>query len=562
MVTVSQYVMDFLVKKGIKDIFIVAGGGSMYLLDALRSNLELNYICNHHEQASAMSAEAYARVTGNFGTCLVSTGPATTNALTGVACAWNDSIPVMYVSGQANSKYLIRDTGMRQYGVHEAPIIPMVKPITKYAVMIENALNIRYELEKAYHTMMSGRKGPVWIDIPLDIQNTLINEDELPSYIPGLISEQKTNLQSIMALFNKSEKPALLIGAGCIDSIDDILQWVEDKNITLFCTKNIYGRIPRSHPTYMGMVGINGNRKANLALQDADFLMILGARMPLSTVGYAFDAFAPNAYKLRVDIDPIIIVNSFIKSDWSLVRSIKDFMLDLLHSDISTRESRYSAVYDEVEDIPNRQLSHKYVDSYNLYKHLSNYGIPVLVTDQGAAFYSWSQAYDVKPGGLSFTNGGFSPMGYGLPAAIGACVASKKPVVCVSGDGSLEMNIQELQTIVHYNLPIKILVFNNNGYGSITNTQDAFFNKQYIGSEPSSGLSIVNIEKIAIAYDIPFIHIDSDLELSKIALVLASPGPYMVALNHDIHQEIIPKVKGKRLEDGSILPGRFESMYP
>jgi acetolactate synthase-1/2/3 large subunit len=562
-IRVADYVMNFLAQRQIKNVYTLAGGGSMYLLDALGHHPDLRYICNHHEQASAMSAEADARVTRNFGVCLVSTGPATTNTLTGVLCAWNDSIPVMFISGQANSKYLIKDTGLRQHGVHEADIVSVVSHVVKYAVTIDDAEKIRYYLERSYTHMMEGRKGPVWLDIPLDIQNTLIDPDNLAGYIHiswGSNNEEVIIQQSIQK-FNKAHKPAVLIGAGCSNNITDVLSWATINNLTILSTKNIYGQIPRDTKNYMGMIGIYGNRKANLALQDSGCLLILGARLPFSATGYAPEHFAPKAYKIRVDIDEATLTHSKVICNDIYCMSIEDFFNIAKRVHIDSRPI-YSEQYADIEDIPDRKYNHLYVNSYNFYKALSNYNVPYLVTDQGAAFYSWSQAYDVKKGTLSFTNGGFSPMGYGLPAAIGACIAGKAMTVLVTGEGSFELNIQELQTIRHYNLPIKCFVFENGGYGSIKNTQDAFCKGYYVGSDNSSGLTCVDPYEIAMAYHLSSATIETDLELSKLEQILSDERPMIIKVKLDPHQEILPKVKATINADGTISPGRLEKMAP
>jgi acetolactate synthase-1/2/3 large subunit len=563
--TVAEYVIDFIVKKEVKHIFTVSGGGSMYLLEAMSKKVD--YVCNHHEQASSISAEAYARVSNNFGVCLVSTGPAVTNTLTGVACAWNDSIPVMYISGQAKSDHLIGNTRMRQRGVHEVDTIKIVSPITKYAKCVLDENEIGNILDDAYKEMMQGRKGPVWIDIPLDIQNAEIEF--------GNVYKEKLEIKTyhdvvlhgyhFIGDINASSSPIIIIGAGSLKCLSKVIKFALDHNIAMVSTKNAYGYIPADTKGYLGMVGIYGNRKANIALQDSDYVLVLGARLPYSATGYNVQKYAKKAKKCIVDIDTNQVLNwhhvyceDVVQFDEVICEDVEHVINTLMLSDVK-QKNNYADKYYDIEDIPNLKENKKYVDSYYFYKKLSDIDIPILVTDQGASFYSWSQAYKVKDG-ISFTNGGFSPMGYGLPAAIGAYEASKKPVVLVTGDGGFEMNIQELQTICHYNMPITIFVFENEGYGSIKNTQDAFFNSHYVGSDPLSGVSCVNIKRIAFAYRIPYDIINNDEELYKLKSINLSTSN-IIEVKLDPHQKIIPKVIPE-IKDGIIIPGKLENMYP
>lgn len=570
MIKVSDYVINFLVKKGIKDIFLVSGGASMHLLDSLGSSPDLKYYCNHHEQASAMSAEGYARITKNFGVCLVSSGPAQTNALTGLMCAWEDSIPVMFISGNCNSDHLKGDTELRQRGVHEVDILPMVKDVTKYSVRLSKATNIQFELEKLYYWMMEGRKGPVWIDIPVDIQGKLVDECSLDHFGKASIMKPPldlTKFNTLYRLLRESSRPVILIGGGALEEIPSIIQWANARTIPIVCTKNAYGYISGNTMGYVGMIGINGGRQANLTVQNADLVLILGSRLSLPSIGYATDMFAKDAKKIMVDIDFNTIRHSFVHIDLAFCTSIHYFIANVLSGvHIEPKDTSWALkVYCEYTvDFPFRPVNKRFVDAYNFYDQLGN-ALPkdtVVVADQGAAFYAWSQSFFVEES-VSFTNGGFSPMGYGLPAAIGACIANnKKPTVCVIGDGGLEMNIQELQTIVHYNLPIKIFVFSNNGYGSIRNTQDANFNGRYVGSDPSSGVSCVNVLGISEAYQMEAYTISNDNELDMLERTFELEGSVLIDVKLDPNQKIEPKVVATKNVDGSIKPGLLEDMTP
>jgi acetolactate synthase-1/2/3 large subunit len=562
---VSDYVMDFLVKKGAKTIFTVSGGGSMHLLDSMGRNKALSYICNHHEQAAAFAAEGYARASGTFGVCLVSTAPAATNAVTGVLAAWNDSIPVFYISGQANSKYLIGTTGMRQRGVHEADIVSIVKPITKYATIVYYAIDIRFKLEKAFDVMMQGRKGPVWIDIPLDIQAAEIEPDKLEKYFDAFnLSGQEygfpvEDIYSSLFEFNKRKHPLVILGGGTVSKINYFITFLTQHNMSFVSTKNTYGYIPYNTKNYLGMVGINGHRKANLALHNCDGLLILGSRLAFPITGYNLTNFAPNALKIQVDIDPLVLQHVNVKIDHQFNMDVFSFLPFMQGMPVYENNP-----FNDVENLPKYTVHSKFVDSYMFYMMLSQYTPQdsIIITDQGAAFYSWSQAYTMQKGQLGFTNGGSSPMGYGLPAAIGAWEATKRPIVLVVGDGGLEMNIQELQTIKQHGMNIKIFVFENQGYNSIKQTQDNFFKGFYVGSDPSSGLTCVDCSRIADAYGVYSYVIYADYYLHLIKAAFLDTLPRIVKIILDPHQDTVPKVKALIQEDGTILPGSFDNMYP
>lgn len=564
-IKVSDYVMKFLAGKGCSTVFTFAGGGAAHLMDSLGKAPTLGYISCHHEQAAAMAAEGYARTTGTFGVCLVSTGPATTNTITGVECAWNDSIPVLFISGQAASHSLILDKPLRQNGVHEANIIPIISPITKYAQQVLHARDIPKVLEDAYEKMMGGRPGPVWVDIPLDVQAAQI---PVGAYIPPPVKPinqlefEHDPLEKFDELFQHCEKPLVLIGGGAVRDIPHILSTLAKYNLPCVTTKNAFGYVPTMTRNYMGMIGINGSRKANLSVQNCDLLLVLGSRLAYPVTGYDVSAFAPNAKKIIVDIDSSQVIYGHVRPDLHLPMSIAEFLRKFNEIPMIRMRKPFTQKYASVENIPNLQPNERYVDSYYFYKELSRYKIPVLVTDQGAAFYSWSQAYEPSRYGISFTNGGFSPMGYGLPAAIGACVAAHTPVVCVAGDGGFELNIQELQTIVHHKLPVKIFVFENKGYASIRHTQDMLFGGVYVGSDPDSGLSCVDPCAIASAYGIFSYIIENDYELWKLSWAFDTDGPVIVKVILDPKQEIIPKVRPTVAADGTMFPGKLESMYP
>ena len=510
---VSEYIMERLADAGVEKIFMVSGGGGMFLIEALGNNPRIQHVSNHHEQASVMAAEGYQRATRNLGVALVTTGPAATNALTGVCCAWNDSIPMMILSGQAKTPTLIGDTGMRQRGTHEVNITPIVAPVTKYAVTIKDVKEVRYHFEKALYLAKNGRPGPVWLDIPLDIQSAEINPAELKGYEPEKVTYD-LKLDKLYALLKEAKRPLILAGQGLkLSKTEEIFLNIAEKyNIPVVTPKNGFDMIWEEHPMLAGRIGINGQRAGNLAVQNADFLLILGARLPLVTVGYETELFAPNAKKVIIDCDKAQLKHCWIHTDLQIEADLKEFMpaleLKLKNEDYNynsdfwvKKVQGYRTKYPTVtKDVIEQK---KYVDSYFFFERLSHYMNPddVLVTDQGATFYSITTAFKVKKGQLAFTNGGFSPMGYGLPASVGCAFAKGvNRVVSVNGDGGLQMNLQELQTIIHHNLNMKVFVFNNDGYLSIKHTQTNFFNGHLVGSDPKSGVSCPDSIKLGKAY--------------------------------------------------------------
>ena len=582
MIRLSDYVIDRVAKEGVKHVFMVSGGGGMYLIDSLGRRSDVAYVCNHHEQASSMAAEGYQRISDNLGVALVTTGPAGTNAITGVLCAWNDSIPMLVLSGQANSKFLIDDTGLRQRGVHEANITKIVESVTKYAVTVKDEKKIRYHLDKAIYLAKNGRPGPVWIDIPLDIQSKMIDPETLEPFTPEIeypkIAEpDSTNdIQCLVGLLKNSARPILLAGHGIRlgKAQQEFLHFVEKYRLPVVTSKNAFDIIHDDHELLAGRIGINGQRAGNFAVQNADLVLSLGCRLAFPTVGYATEHFAREAKKVIVDIDPNQLQHATIKADLSIHSDLKIFLGKL--DTALDREPRvdhpawiaqchhWREKYPPV--LPEWRNQKKYVNPYYFFEILSEEmeSRDILVTDQGATFYCSTVAFKVKKGQRAFTNGGFSPMGYGLPAAIGACFASNRQrVVCAHGDGGLEMNIQELQTVAHYHLPIKLFVFNNMGYLSIKHTQTAYFNGFFVGSDPASGVSCPDTLKIAKAYGLPSFRIKNHRNLREhIRAALASEGPVMVDVLLDPLQPFLPKASSEKKPDGRMVSKPLEDMYP
>ena len=505
MIKLSDYVISFIANLGLRHIFMLTGGGCMHLVDSIGRNKDIKYICTLHEQAAAIAAEAYARVNNNIGVAVVTSGPGGTNTITGVIGAWLDSIPVLIISGQVKIETtIINNPELRQLGDQEINIVDIVKPITKYAVMVTDKNEIKYHLQKAVYLAKSGRPGPVWIDIPLDIQGAYVDEESLKNYdYSDRIVDLDSQIDIVMNLLKKSDRPVIIAGNGIklSGAVKEFRILIDKLKIPVIGTFAGYDIVPSTSPYYFGRYGTVGQRAGNFAVQNADLILAIGARMNIRAISYNYKAFAREAIKIVVDIDPAELVKPTLKIDVPIWQDAKRFIVDMLkdignHNNICSKDNwlkkclEYKTKYPNIT--PEREQVKKFVDSYYFFKKLSNLTEDgtIFVFGDGTACVSSYQSLDVKPNQRVIVNSGCASMGYALPAAIGACLANdKKEVICVTGDGSIQMNIQELQTIVHHKLPIKIFVLNNQGYISIRNTQKAFFNGIFIGSNKESGVS-------------------------------------------------------------------------
>ncbi|MEN6622316.1 MAG: thiamine pyrophosphate-binding protein [Smithella sp.] len=587
MIKVSDFIVKYLAScdEVAKDVFLVSGGGMMHNLDSVGRSQDIRYICNHHEQACAIAAEGYARVSNKVGVAFVTTGPGGTNAITGVMGAWVDSIPTLTISGQVKVSTTVHaEPGLRQLGDQEINIIDIVKPITKYAVMVTDKSSIKYHLQKAIYFAKSGRFGPVWIDVPLDIQAALVEEEQLESFDAsemGAIFDKaavEKQIAEIMTFLKTSKRPTFIVGNGVrlAEAEEKFLTLAERSGIPVLTTISGVDLISSDHPLFFGRPGILGARAANFIMQNSDLLIVIGTRMNLRIIGYAFEAVAREAVKIMVDIDSREMGKYTFRPDLKIC-SDAGYFIDRFLEAITRKDGidldinqwldycgrlrkQYPTVTDEHRAIQN------YVSSYYFAEVLSDC-LPndaVVVTGNGTAYTSTFQAFPIKKGQRLFANVGCAAMGYDLPAAIGACFANHcKDVVCVTGDGSIQMNLQELQTIVYHQLPIKIFMFENQGYVSIKNTQDNFFGGYYTGSESSSGVSIPNMLKIAQAYGIPVEQVENHKELKqKIEAVLQRKGPVLCEVVTDPHEKLYPKAFSEKKPDGSIVSRPLEDLNP
>jgi len=578
----SDYVASFLINQGIHDVFLVPGGGNMHLIDSIGRNKKIRYICNHHEQASSMAAEGYSRLKNNIGVAFVTSGPGGTNAITGVAGSWLDSIPILIISGQVKLPDTIyKNKGLRQFGDQEINIIDIVKPITKYAVMITEKNEIRYHLEKAFYLAKSGRPGPAWIDVPLDIQSSQIVEDELIVFEPEkdiIQSDHKIVMSEIISLLKKSKRPLFILGNGIrlSHAESEIMELLNILKVPAVTSINGTDLINEEYEYYIGRPGICGQRGANFAIQNCDLLISIGSRLMLRQIGFDYKMFAREAIKIIVDIDENELnkksLNANIKICYDARKFINDFLKILKSQNIlidNLNEWKEKCVYwkekyNKIE--PQFSNQEEYVNSYYFIDKLNNFLSKEdhIITSVGTAKISTLFAIKIKSGQRLITNKSLAAMGYGLPAAIGACVANgRKQVICIENDGSLQFNIQELQTVIHYKLPIKIFIFNNNGYLSIKITQKNYFPGNLTAADPSSGISFPDLKKIAKAYDIPFVRINNKNEISKkLKKVFNNAGCIICEIMMDPWQELIPKVNSTQRKNGMIVSKTLEDMYP
>lgn len=582
MIKVSDYIINFVNKNmGIKDIFMLAGGGWMHLLNSLGENKNINYICNLHEQGAAIAAEAYGQYTNNIGVAMVTTGPGGTNAITGVAAGWIDSTPMMIISGQVKRSDMILNKNLRQLGAQEVNIIPIVKHITKYAITIMEPEKIRYHLEKAYYIATTGRKGPVWLDIPLDIQGTIIDENKLEKFIPDEEKKLDINyfnekIKTIINLINNSKRPVFFIGNGvCLSNAQEkFLQLARNLNIPILTTWKTIDLLEEDNPLFIGRPGSIASRGANFNLQNSDLFISIGARMDFPQVAFNHKNFAKNAKKIIVDIDKNEINKLNSDIDVKVVCDAKIFINELYANKekitykdngwikfCKTLLKKYPLVLKEYLQLKNYVNSYVLIDI--LSKEMSENDI-LVPGSSGSCSEVTCQSFKVKKGQVVLNNQGLGSMGFGLPASIGACIASgKKRTVCINGDGGFFLNIQELEVVKRLNLPIKYFILNNDGYGSIRNMQNNHFKGHYVGSGRTSGVTLPDIQNISEAYGIKSSKIDNQENINnKIREILNLEGPYICEVMIEQNQQTQPRVSSKKLENGSMLSMPIENMYP
>lgn len=579
MIKLSDYIAKRLKEKySIKHIFMISGGGAMHLNDSFGKFIP--YICNHNEQASAIAAEGYARVHQNLAVVNVTTGPGGLNCLNGVFGQYTDSVPVLYISGQvkyATTLASCPQIPLRQLGDQEVDIIACVKPLTKYAIMLTDANDIEYVLDKAIYLATHGRKGPVWIDIPLDLQAAMIDETKLKKYnykedelvLPPFDKE----LNALQSLFAKAKRPLIVAGHGIrlAGAKKEFAELVEKLGIPVVTTMNGFDIIEGDNKNFIARIGTVANRAGNFALQNADLVLCIGSRNNIRQVSYNWENFAKNAQLVCVDIDKAELDKPTIKPNIKIHADAKDFIVQLaqIHLNNSFQEwlrwcQELKAKYPPISEA--ERIAHNPIEPYYFTHKLLTYfkDDELVVCGNGSAFILPFQTGIVKKNQRYIWNSGDASMGYDLPAAIGACIANNnKQTICIAGDGSIMMNLQELQTMKHYNLPIKLFILNNNGYISIQQTQKNFFEGRMTACTTDSGVSLPDFIQVAKSFDLPAVKIDNVNHLDEqIKSVLNANTPVVCEVMLSPDYIFAPKLSAKKLDDGTMISPSLEDMFP
>lgn len=585
-VKLSDFVIDFIAKTGVKHIFLVSGGGNIHLIDSVGKSTKIKYICNHHEQACATAAEAYSKITGNLGVCLVTTGPGATNTITGVLGAWLDSIPMLVISGQVRRDLIGAGKGLRQLGDQETNIVDIVKPITKYAKTVMNPEDIRFHFEKAVYLAKNGRPGPVWIDIPLDVQGIYIKLSKLKKFNPDTIKlSYQTNKKTLKRLVSqtitrlkKAKRPILYVGHGIrlAHAQNQITHLISLLKIPALTSYAGYDLIPSNSPYFFGRAHAFGQRAANFIIQNCDLLLSIGARLDIRTIGFTYKAFARGAYKIMVDIDSEELNKKILSVDLKANFDAKVFIEEMIKQ-LKQKQLKiniddwlfYGKKMNQKYPIMSKEFwkEKKYVNPYCFIETISKLLKPgeIIVLSDGVGPLNCSyQALFIQKGQRVILNNGCAQMGYGLPAAIGASFAAgKQRVICFEGDGSLQLNIHELQVMKHYNLPIKLFIYSNDGYLSIRNTQNNLFAGRHVASDFKSGVSCPDFVKVAMAYGLPAVRINNHQDMkAKIEKVLNTKGPIVCDINSVRNLTLIPKLLTKKTSDGRFVSPPLEEMSP
>jgi len=601
-IRVSDYIAQRCLDAGATDVFLVTGGGAMHLNDAFARNEGLRVTCFHHEQAAAMAAEAYFRCSGRLAVLNVTTGPGGVNALNGVYGAYVDSMAMLVISGQVKRETYVGTYGLplRQLGDQEADIIAVSRSLVKYGSVLTDPLKVRAVMDKAIFLALSGRPGPVWIDVPIDVQSALVTPDTLEPWDgniekltsdPGVTHNTQAELEAslnpveldraveqIIDRLLSAERPVIFLGNGVrlAGISSDVLELFEEFEIAVVTGWNAHDLLPNDHPCYAGRPGTVGDRAGNFSVQNADFLLVLGCRLNIRQVSYNFKSFASRAWKAMVDVDPVELRKPTLSIDLPICSDLRRFWpifssalrkhkprrahLNYLGWCVE-RVKRYPVVLPEYRSNP--YPINPYVFIEILFQSLPDDA--VVVAGNGSACVMGFQAAKIKKGQRFFTNSGDASMGYDLPAAIGAAIAGKgSPVYCLAGDGSLMMNLQELQTVVGYGLPVKIIVINNQGYQSIRQTQNSYFKDNVFGTGPQDGVTLPDFVRVASAFGLKSKKIVKITEVTSEELqsLLTNSEPILIDLHVDVHQPFSPKLASRKLEDGTMESPELDDMSP
>ncbi len=585
MIRVADYIAQELARRGIHHVFMVTGGGAMHLNDAFGRHPDLTVVCCHHEQACAIAAESYYRLTNRLAAVNVTTGPGATNAITGVYGAYVDSLGMVVISGQSKWETLVRSTDLplRQLGDQEVDIVRMVGGITKYAVVVQDPATIRYHLERALHLAVNGRPGPVWLDVPVNVQAAKIEPEALRDYDPAedrIVfggGDLEVVARTILAKLAVAERPVIYAGSGIrLSGAHELfLRLLDRLGVPVVTAWNSNDLVPDDHGCYAGRPGSVGDRAGNFAVQNSDVLLILGCRLNIRLISYNWENFARAAFKIWVDVDAAELRKPTVRPDLPVHADLAELLPVLFRLAegfdrhrlaawrvwCQERRRRYPVVLPEYWQNAHNVNPYCFMD--RLFDELGE--DEVIVTADGTACVTAFQVARIRRGMRLYHNSGSAPMGYDLPAAVGAAVAlgGGHRVVCLAGDGSIMMNLQELQTVVHLRLPVKIFVLNNQGYHSIRQTQQSFFHDNIVGCGTESGLSFPEWGRLAQAFGLPFQRCaDHDGLAGAIRATLDVPGPSFCEIVLDLRQVFAPKLSSRKLDDGRMVTSPPEDMAP
>ncbi len=591
---VSDLIADHLADRGIKHVFGIIGSGNAHIFDSITARGFTQIVCVHHEQAAIMAMMTYYRMTGQIGACIVTTGAGSTNAVTGVVSAWMDSMPGVILSGNENSRFTLESNPLRIWGIQGYDSSAMVSKVTKYSARVMEANDISYQMHKAFEVAGRGRPGPVWIDVPMNIQAAPVETDELRpwkgleqllpheqlSQTQGLVTDLVQAARQTVKLMEKAERPVIWLGHGIrlAGAVDLVRPLVDQLKAPVLVSWQGIDMIDSEHPLVFGRAGIYGQRAANFVLQNSDLLICIGTRLAVPQVGYELSEFARAAKIVAVDIDPTEARKHGAKIDLPVCGDAKIYMQELSKAATDAAcESRrdwvrqcenYRERYPRIG--PEHADPAGFINSYPFMKRLERHFKPkqVVVTDMGTALLSGHQVLNFKAGQRLMTSTGLGEMGYGLPAAIGASIADRAmggagDVLCLNCDGGMMMNLQELQTLVHHKLPVKIVIFNNDGYLMIKHTQKALFKGRYSGTDQSSGVTCPDYTKLAKAFDIPAYQIRTWEDFDRVVPeVQAATGPVICEVFMHPEQLFLPKLSLAPQKDGSIVSPPLEDLAP
>lgn len=576
----TDYLAQYLVDLGVKKVFLITGGACAHIVDSIGKNPNISYIVTRHEQAAAMAADAYSRITKNIGVAIATSGPGATNLFSGIGCPFFDSIPVLMISGQVNIWETKGNTGVRQIGFQETEVVDMVRSKTKFAVLVTEPNKIKYYLDKAVYIAKSGRPGPVWLDIPMNVQESEISIDELEEFDPKELNEKSDTTYSCKSIHTKimdSKRPVIIAGAGIKlgQAENEFFKLINHLKIPVVSTWSGIDILPYDHNQYVGQYGVCGSRAANFAVQNSDLLLVLGSRLDTRQAPNP-KTFARNAFKIVVDIDKAELNKKRVIPDIAVNANVRDFLnnLNFISRMMVTKLPDFSTWLSKCKEWKERYPTvlpeyHHQKGSVNAYVFIEALSkkLPlnsIIVTDEGGNLTWTIQGFKIKEGHRLFSAFGDSPMGYALPASIGAALADpSSSIICIDGDGGFQMNIQELQTIRHHNLPIKIFILDNRCYGIIKQFQETYFESRFEASDVETGYSAPDFVKIAEAYEIPTVTIENHSEIDeKLNWVIKANGPVLCNVKLDKGQKIAPRLAPIKNPEGKFIAKPIEDLTP